>query len=301
MVSLGVNDVDVGAAQKQQTPSEHRRRAVRWASQNSETAARGSVGAAAQNIEHAAHDLLLQTMAMGRPLRAVFWRQSQQGKARGRERKTGVPCATELDHGEGWRMGAAGMQQREGLDHGEGALALVLPARRGTAVEKRSSAMVAGGARLGREHGEGAGFHGEEGEEGCAPMDQSSPTPWTAEGNTDENGGALASCCWRKKEQGAPWLVEGRSSRPWGRGGSRPGRHGEEHDSLLLLPWEDCCVMEKKTGRLWRLEKMEGWECKIAQVQRSPRVRFFSWAKWAGLEWAWPKTRNRVALIYFLE
>jgi hypothetical protein len=38
----------------------------------------------------------------------------------------------------------------------------------GTAGEKRSSAMAAGGARLGREHGEGAGFHGEEVEEAMA-------------------------------------------------------------------------------------------------------------------------------------
>jgi hypothetical protein len=41
--------------------------------------------------------------------------------------------------------------------------------REGAAVQRRptrgkgSSAMAAGGARLGREHGEGAGFHGEEG------------------------------------------------------------------------------------------------------------------------------------------
>jgi hypothetical protein len=31
------------------------------------------------------------------------------------------------------------------------------------------------------------------------------------------------------------------------------------------------------------------------------RVRVFLWAKWAGLEWAWPKTRTRVALNYFSE
>jgi hypothetical protein len=30
--------------------------------------------------------------------------------------------------------------------------------------------------------------------------------------------------------------------------------------------------------------------------RRGTRVRVFSWAKWAGLEWAWPKTRTRVAL-----
>jgi hypothetical protein len=51
------------------------------------------------------------------------------------------------------------------------------------------------------------------------------------------------------------------------RRGSRPGRHGEEHGSLLLLPWDACCAMEKKTGRLlWRLEKNEGWECKNAST-----------------------------------
>jgi hypothetical protein len=44
---------------------------------------RGAIGAAAHNIEHVARDFLLQTMATGRPLRAVLGRQSQLGKARG--------------------------------------------------------------------------------------------------------------------------------------------------------------------------------------------------------------------------
>jgi hypothetical protein len=35
--------------------------------------------------------------------------------------------------------------------------------------------------------------------------------------------------------------------------------------------------------------------------RRGTRVRVFSWAKWAGLEWAWPKTLKRVALNYFPE
>jgi hypothetical protein len=37
------------------------------------------------------------------------------------------------------------------------------------------------------------------------------------------------------------------SSRPWKKKGGE--RHREEHDSLLLLPWKDCCVREKKTRR----------------------------------------------------
>jgi hypothetical protein len=45
VVSPGVNDVADGAAQKQQTPGEHRRRAVHCAAQSSEP--RGDVGAAA--------------------------------------------------------------------------------------------------------------------------------------------------------------------------------------------------------------------------------------------------------------
>jgi hypothetical protein len=54
-----------------------------WRSNGRAAAARGDVGAAAQNIEHVARDFLLQTMATGRPLRAVLGRQSQQGKDRG--------------------------------------------------------------------------------------------------------------------------------------------------------------------------------------------------------------------------
>jgi hypothetical protein len=46
-VSPGVNDVADGAAQKQQTPGERRRRVVHWASQNSEPAARADIGGAA--------------------------------------------------------------------------------------------------------------------------------------------------------------------------------------------------------------------------------------------------------------
>jgi hypothetical protein len=46
-VSPGVNGDDVGAAQKQQTTGERRRRAVHGASQNSESTERGDVGTAA--------------------------------------------------------------------------------------------------------------------------------------------------------------------------------------------------------------------------------------------------------------
>jgi hypothetical protein len=49
-VSPGVNDDDIGAAQKQQPTGESRRRAVHWASRNSEPTAREDVGAAAYNI-----------------------------------------------------------------------------------------------------------------------------------------------------------------------------------------------------------------------------------------------------------
>jgi hypothetical protein len=43
---------------------------------------------------------------------------------------------------------------------------------------------------------------------------------------------------------------------------------------------------------------------KICQVstpiyRRCPRVRVSWWAKWAGLEWAWPKIPIRVALNLF--
>jgi hypothetical protein len=109
----------------------------------------------------------------------------------------------------------------------------------------------------------------EEGEEGA--MDQRSPTPWTAEGNV---GGArlladhgeddsllqpLARRRSREGRRGRCLLLARRGRRPW---------RGKEPCSLLLLPWDACCAMEKKTGRLlWRLEKNEGWECKIAQVQ----------------------------------
>jgi hypothetical protein len=86
-------------------------------------------------------------MDMGRPLRAVLGRQSQQGKARGRERKIGAPCAAVLDHGEGWRMGVAGLQQREGLDHGEGALALVLE-------EEGARGAMGGASTVGSDHGQ---------------------------------------------------------------------------------------------------------------------------------------------------
>jgi hypothetical protein len=82
-------------------------------------------------------------------LRLLFWGGVPSTGARGRS-GAGRRGRLHARHGRKW------------------ALALVLPARRGTAGEKRSSAMAAGGARLGREHGEGAGFHGEEVEEAMA-------------------------------------------------------------------------------------------------------------------------------------
>jgi hypothetical protein len=55
VVSPGVNDDDDGAAQKQQTTGECRRRVVHCASQYSEQAAREDVRAAAHFVEHLAH------------------------------------------------------------------------------------------------------------------------------------------------------------------------------------------------------------------------------------------------------
>jgi hypothetical protein len=72
-----------------------------------------------------------------------------------------------------------------------------------------------------------------------------------------------------------------------------------------------CCRGEKKTGKKeaggW--EKWRGGSAKMPPLARrgllfiegALGLGFFSWAKWAGLEWAWPKTRNRVALNYFPE
>jgi hypothetical protein len=87
-------------------------------------------------------------------------------------------------------------------------------------------------------------------------------------------GGASAP---RKKEQGRQLAA----------------RHGGEHDSLLLLLWDACCAMEKKTGRLlWRLKKNEGWECKIAQVQGERAAIYretLGLGLLSGLGWAGPK------------
>jgi hypothetical protein len=70
--------------------------------------------------------------------------------------------------GAGGRSGA-GRRGRLHARHGrKGALALVLPARRGQQGRKEARPWLLLGARLGREHGEGAGFHGEEVEEAMA-------------------------------------------------------------------------------------------------------------------------------------
>jgi hypothetical protein len=76
-----------------------------------------------------------------------------------------------------------------------------------------------------------------------------------------------APCCWRgesREEDG----VEGAGEQgrvPWLLGGAMGAWSSAP---CALLPWDACYAMEKKTGRLlWRLEKNEGWECKIAQVQ----------------------------------
>jgi hypothetical protein len=67
----------------------------------------------------------------------------------GRRSAAGLLAVDSRGRRHGWSRGTRA--------HGEAS------ARKGTAVEKGSSAMDAGGARLGREQGEGAGFHGEEG------------------------------------------------------------------------------------------------------------------------------------------
>jgi hypothetical protein len=88
-----------------------------------------------------------------------------------------------------------------------------------------------------------------------------------------------------------PWLAEGRSS------------------CALEEEEEGACAHQLKEEErerwLWRLGVGSG---KFFQLARGglifidmARVRVFSWAKWAGLEWAWPKTRTRVALYYFSE
>jgi hypothetical protein len=63
-------------------------------------------------------------------------------------------------------------------------------ARRETVGEKGSSAMDAGGARLGKEQGEGAGFHGEEGP--CA-------------GGLTEEAAGRVSCARTGKEMSGVW------------------------------------------------------------------------------------------------
>jgi hypothetical protein len=73
----------------------------------------------------------------------------------------------------------------------------------------------------------------------------------------------------KKKGRGKDAVATGgacsKGAWPW----KKLGGHGEEHGSLLLpLPWEDCCTMEKKTGRLWQLEKNGG-----VGMQNSPSAR----------------------------
>ena len=89
---------------------------------------------------------------------------------------------------------------------------------------------------------------------------------------------------------------------------------------MVLTPWleiflrhvqgrRELCVWGERrkkavaAGKKWRVGVKN---CQFARergaiYRRGTRVRVFSWAKWAGLEWAWPKTRTRVALNYFSE
>jgi hypothetical protein len=192
--------------------------------------------------------------------RCCSWeRGSSRGTVLGREKSSSASGKKAAHHGRRRLAAGAVLWGRWGGD-GAAALRRAAAGRRPWTVERGRAPWKGGGCCAQGVEGGACWLEEEEGEEGA--MDQSSPTPWTAEGNAGENGGALVSCCWRKKELGAPWLAEGRSSCPWSRGGSRPGRHVEERGSLLLLPWEDCCAMEKKTGRLWRLEKWRGGNAK---------------------------------------
>jgi hypothetical protein len=97
-----------------------------------------------------------------------------------------------------------------------------------------------------------------------------------------------------------------------GRHGRSFGGHGEEGSRAPCALGKKVLLRvgeEARERRKWWLGKIEGWECKNASTckerapiyRRGTRVRVFSWAKWAGLEWAWPKTRTWVALNYFSE
>jgi hypothetical protein len=79
------------------------------------------------------------------------------------------------------------------------------------------------------------------------------------------HGGSFSAL--RKKEQGAPWLAEGRSS-PFGAvaGGAcdclavEAVSHGRQRAEGMHAKEEEGWRGEKKTGRLWRLGRSEGWE-----------------------------------------
>jgi hypothetical protein len=74
------------------------------------------------------------------------------------------------------------------------------PARRGTSGGERSSAVAAGGARLGREHGDGAGFYGEEGEDAMTVGRAPCWPPW---GRRQGVGGSRPALGRRRKRVAA--------------------------------------------------------------------------------------------------
>jgi hypothetical protein len=114
-------------------------------------------------------------------------------------------------------------------------------------------------------------------------------------------GGELdVCCCW------APARGRCRGWRPWellplrqGRDGSRElGRHGWGRDGEGSSQVAVAAVKKKRQGRNggvgvknYQFARERG-----PIYRRGTRVRVFSWAKWARLEWAWPKTRTRVTL-----
>ncbi|PWZ19131.1 hypothetical protein Zm00014a_036439 [Zea mays] len=103
--------------------------------------------------------------------------------------------------------------------------------------------------------------------------------------SAEEEGAGAPACCspwrgrrpWRGKEPCSLLLAWGIQGGRWRGGRWRTGKGAMAVGGAMgawssapcaLLPWDACCAMEKKKGRLlWRLEKNEGWECKIAQVQ----------------------------------
>jgi hypothetical protein len=286
-VSPGVNDDDIGAAQKQQTTSERRRRAVHWASRNSEPTARGDVGAATHNI-------IFPTGILSNTYDAsMLWGCGGSLFARS--------CATE----EGNRGAVLGRE----------CSCLSLGTERGR--ERRCL-----GARMGEPRGRkgniaGAPWSRGTGSSACWEEDEQGGR-WKIFWAPSMGAAAAALCrssamgqkqqgqtSWKPQGAQAPWLdlaakEEERAERgfscwfPWPASCSMGAeRHGEEKLGSLLAametreeegarwPWSSCWAPWKGEQRCctagggrrawggregcWRLKNFEGWECKIAK------------------------------------